>query len=69
MDLSRCGADLLMSARRSTKGALILGTLVPAALRELQDNGLVNSHYKLTERGAREHAARTTGSKTPVGEP
>ena len=56
--LSDHAADLLLTARRSTPGAFILSTNPPAALRELLDNGLVNSRYRLTRRGAAEHAER-----------
>ena len=55
MSISEHAQELLLSARRSAKGSVLLGRLVPAAVRELRDHGLINSHYKLTGRGALEH--------------
>lgn len=57
--LSIHAAELLLSARKSAPGAWIMSTNPPAALRELLDYGLVNSHFRLTRRGAAEHAERS----------
>ncbi len=56
--LSTHAADLLLTARKAAPGAPIMSTHPPAALRELWDHGLVNSHFRLTRRGAAEHAER-----------
>lgn len=64
--LSLHASDLLLSARSSTPGIPIMSTKPPAALRELLDYGLVNSYYKLTRRGAAEHAARVGAEAVAV---
>ena len=60
--LSQHAAEMLLTARRSDPGALVFTCDPPAAMRELQDNGLINSKYKLTRRGARERAERVTAT-------
>lgn len=54
--LSNHAKDALLSARRSEKGAQLCDLSAPAAVRELRDNGLINSHFALTDLGARKHA-------------
>jgi hypothetical protein len=65
--LSEHAAEMLLSARRSAAGALVFLSGPPAALRELRDNGLVNSHFRLTRRGAAEHAARVSTQQSSGG--
>ena len=59
--LSSHAKEALLSARRSDPGAVLFDMSVPAAVRELRDNGLINSHFKLTALGARKHAQLTEG--------
>ncbi len=56
--LSTHAAELLLSARKPAPGCPIMSTNPSAALREFRDHGLVNSHFRLTRRGAAEHAER-----------
>ncbi len=57
--LSSHAVELLLSARKPAPGAPIRSTHPPAALRELWDHGLVTSNFRLTRRGAAEHAERS----------
>ena len=57
--LSRHAREALLSAPHSAPGALLHDLSVPAAIRELRDNGLINSGHVLTARGARKHALLT----------
>lgn len=61
--LSNHARQAILSARRSVTGAVLFDTSIPAAVRELRDNGLINSHYRLTELGARKHAQLTEGGQ------